>query len=182
MCSGEALLEGLGLVPLAIKRICVGDAVPEALVMGEIDALKAVSGTEHMIQMVDFKFTVDRSLCYVITRWVAAPNLGGCWNVCDVAACLTRMYNVPDALHTPLPLLPPPPSPHLPAASDPPHPTSLLHQTPLTPPPCCIRTPSPHLPAASDPPHPTSLLHQDPLTTHILRGRSFLCWCIVLSQ
>ena len=97
MCSGKAYLDGLGLVPLAIKRLPIGSPAQEALVLAEIDALKAVSGAEHIIQLVDFKFSQDRSTCFVITRWAA----GTVWVPCTSARLLACVFYSLSA--TPLP-------------------------------------------------------------------------------
>lgn len=71
LCSGEAVLEGTGLVPLAIKKIKARSAAEEAAALAEVDALKAVVGRKHIVQLVAFKLTDDRRLCYIITRWAA---------------------------------------------------------------------------------------------------------------
>lgn len=93
VCSGEAVLNGFGLVPLAVKRIPITAANEEG-VKEEIEALKAVSGAEHMIQLVDYKFTEDKSTCYLITRSACGSSPSGAASTtlrCAVLCCAALM-------------------------------------------------------------------------------------------
>ncbi|KAL3132908.1 hypothetical protein ABBQ38_006822 [Trebouxia sp. C0009 RCD-2024] len=86
---GEAVLDGVGLVPLAIKKINVSSAADEAAVLGEVDALKAVIGKDHMIQLVDFKCAEDKRAFYIVTRFEEGRMLGDVFIELAVAA---RVY------------------------------------------------------------------------------------------
>ena len=94
VCSGEAVLNGFGLVPLAVKRIPITAANEEG-VKEEIEALKAVSGAEHMIQLVDYKFTEDKSTeHYLITRSACGSSPSGAASTtlrCAVLCCAALM-------------------------------------------------------------------------------------------
>ena len=68
MCSGEACLSGSRVIPLAIKQVSTATAKEKGMNDREIKALKATQGAKHMIQSVDYKFSEDKTQCFILTR------------------------------------------------------------------------------------------------------------------